>query len=251
MVERLGEMRKGRREDWERDQRLQPYWFISILYWNLTKNIYFCRPSDFPFQNLPISVSHISNSASHPKLPVFTGFSEVLAVFCLLLNYYIDWRIFIAFYTTLFTQNPEIMLPCCIKPKFPFTGGKSRALLLSKKIVHILYWDCIKLFKITYKILILVVIDTETKTIRLESLEDRDREKRERYEREWRWQFEEEEEHHHLPLLVVQLPQGTAVLLRRHEFPTRFCIKALQQWSIDVKNEVVGVAKWRIIRTIW
>ena len=29
--------------------------------------------------------------------------------------------------------------------------------------------------------------------------------------------FEEEvEEHHHLPLLVVQLPQGTAVLLRRY-----------------------------------
>ena len=29
-------------------------------------------------------------------------------------------------------------------------------------------------------------------------------------------------EHRHLPLLVVQLPQGT-------EFPTRFCSKALQQ----------------------
>ena len=37
------------------------------------------------------------------------------------------------------------------------------------------------------------------------------------------------EEHHHLPLLVVQLPQGTAVLLQRHEFLTRFCSKALQQ----------------------
>ena len=41
--------------------------------------------------------------------------------------------------------------------------------------------------------------------------------------RELRRQFEEEEkEHHHLPMLVVQLPQGTAVLLR-----------------------------WRIIRKIW
>ena len=26
-----------------------------------------------------------------------------------------------------------------------------------------------------------------------------------------------------------QLPQGTAVLLQRHDFPTRFCSKALQQ----------------------
>ena len=39
---------------------------------------------------------------------------------------------------------------------------------------------------------------------------------------------EEEEEHHHLPMLVVQLPQGTAVLLRRHEFPTRFYSIVLQ-----------------------
>ena len=37
---------------------------------------------------------------------------------------------------------------------------------------------------------------------------------------------EEEEKHHHLPLLVVQLPQGTMVLLRRHELPTRFCSKS-------------------------
>ena len=37
-----------------------------------------------------------------------------------------------------------------------------------------------------------------------------------------------------------------------HEFPTRFCSnKLLQQWSFDPENEVVGVAKWRIIRTIW
>ena len=60
-----------------------------------------------------------------------------------------------------------------------------------------------------------------------EQREDRDREKR---QKELRWQFEEdEEEHHHLPLLVVQLPQGTAILFRRHEFPTRFCSIALQQ----------------------
>ena len=42
--------------------------------------------------------------------------------------------------------------------------------------------------------------------------------------RELRRQFEEEEEeHHHLPLLAVQLPQGTVVLLQKHcgpEFPT-------------------------------
>ena len=31
--------------------------------------------------------------------------------------------------------------------------------------------------------------------------------------RELRWQFEEEEEHQHLPLLVVQIPQGTVLLL--------------------------------------
>ena len=48
--------------------------------------------------------------------------------------------------------------------------------------------------------------------------EDRDREKRDK--RELSQEFEEE--HRHLPLLVVQLPQGT-------EFPTRFCSKALQQ----------------------
>ena len=50
-----------------------------------------------------------------------------------------------------------------------------------------------------------------------EQREDRDRDKRELSK-----QFEEEDkEHRHLPLLVVQLPQGT-------EFPTRFCSKALQ-----------------------
>ena len=35
---------------------------------------------------------------------------------------------------------------------------------------------------------------------------------------------EEDKEHRHLPLLVVQLPQGT-------EFLTRFCSKALQHSS--------------------
>ena len=43
-----------------------------------------------------------------------------------------------------------------------------------------------------------------------EQREDTDREKRERDKRELRSQFEEEE-HHRLPVLV-QLPQGTAVL---------------------------------------
>ena len=57
-----------------------------------------------------------------------------------------------------------------------------------------------------------------------------EKKKKEKETRELRRQFEEEEEeHHHLPLLVVQLPQGTAVLFRRHEFLTLFCSKALQQ----------------------
>ena len=49
--------------------------------------------------------------------------------------------------------------------------------------------------------------------IEKEQREDREREKREkiaRDKRELRRQFEEEEKHHHLPLLVVQLPQGTS-----------------------------------------
>ena len=46
----------------------------------------------------------------------------------------------------------------------------------------------------------------------MEQREDRDREKRDK--REQSKQFEEEDkEHRHLPLLVVQLPQGTAFLL--------------------------------------
>ena len=56
-----------------------------------------------------------------------------------------------------------------------------------------------------------------------EQREDRDREKRDK--RETSEQFEEEDkEHRHLPLLVVQLTQGTAFLLS-----SRFYSKALQQ----------------------
>ena len=41
-----------------------------------------------------------------------------------------------------------------------------------------------------------------------------EKERKERDKRELRRQFEEEEEEHHQsPLLVVKLPQGTAVLL--------------------------------------
>ena len=61
-------------------------------------------------------------------------------------------------------------------------------------------------------------------------------------------------------LLVVQLPQGTAVLLRRLEFPLDSAVKRsssvniLQRvWPeetsevlIRPESEVVGVAKWRI-----
>ena len=79
-----------------------------------------------------------------------------------------------------------------------------------------------------------------------EAREKEDKEKRglrkgdrERQKELRRRQFEEEkEEHHHLPQLVVQLLQDTVVLLRLHEFPTRFCSKALQH-------------RWRIIRTLW
>ena len=39
-----------------------------------------------------------------------------------------------------------------------------------------------------------------------EKIEDREREQREQFE-------EEDKEHRHLPLLVVQLPEGTAFLL--------------------------------------
>ena len=58
----------------------------------------------------------------------------------------------------------------------------------------------------------------------MEQREDRDREKREKRNRQKGVEmtiFEGGGGYHHLPLLVVQLPQGTAVLLQRHEFPTR------------------------------
>ena len=48
-------------------------------------------------------------------------------------------------------------------------------------------------------------------------MEDRERDKR-----QLRRQFEEkEEEHYHLPLLVAQLPQGTAVLLQSKDISSR------------------------------
>ena len=50
----------------------------------------------------------------------------------------------------------------------------------------------------------------------------RERGSRERIEIERK--EKETEEHHHLPVLVVQ---STAVVLRRHKFPTRFFSKAL------------------------
>ena len=59
---------------------------------------------------------------------------------------------------------------------------------------------------------------------------NRERAKRKRQKGVEKTIEEEEEEHHHyLPLLVVQLPQGTAVLFLRHEFPTIFCSKVLQK----------------------
>ena len=61
----------------------------------------------------------------------------------------------------------------------------------------------------------------------VEKLREMRKGKRERGSRE-RIEIErkekEMEEHHHLPVLVVQC---TAVLLRRHKFPTRFFSKAL------------------------
>ena len=51
--------------------------------------------------------------------------------------------------------------------------------------------------------------------------------------RELSKQFEEEDkEHRHLPLLVVQLPQGT-------EFPTRFCVTALN-FEVLVSSSRLG-----------
>ena len=51
----------------------------------------------------------------------------------------------------------------------------------------------------------------------VERLEEMRKGRRERFEKGSRERIEverkEKEEHHHLPLLVVQLPQGTAVLV--------------------------------------
>ena len=69
------------------------------------------RPSDFPFQNLPVSISYFSKFRFTAKI---ASFSEVLAVF-LPYFYRITLTGEIAFYTTLFRiVDTEIMLPCCI-----------------------------------------------------------------------------------------------------------------------------------------
>ena len=66
---------------------------------------------------------------------------------------------------------------------------------------------------------------------RRERIEKGSREKIERKEKETNGSCDDnlKRKRRNLPLLVFQLPQGTAVLLRRHEFQTRFCSKALQQ----------------------
>ena len=57
---------------------------------------------------------------------------------------------------------------------------------------------------------------------RRERIEKGSRERIEIERKETKGNQKFQEKHRHLPLLVVQLPQGT-------EFPTRFCSKALQQ----------------------
>ena len=77
-----------------------------------------------------------------------------------------------------------------------------------------------------------------------EQREDRDREKRERDKMGLRWQFEEEEEeHHHFPLLVVQLPQGTLVLLLIHEFPLDSAVKHCSSEILVSSGLVKGLAR--------
>ena len=82
------------------------------------------------------------------------------------------------------------------------------------------------------------ILGSEEKEGMVEMLGEIRKWRRERFEKGSRGKIErkekkqmgvEKEEHHYLPQLVVQLPQGTAVLLRKHEFPTRFCSKVLQQ----------------------
>ena len=82
----------------------------------------------------------------------------------------------------------------------------------------------------------------ETRKGRRESIEKGSRERIEMREKKkiqkgLRRQFEEEEEHHHFPLLV-HLPQGTAVLLRKHEFLNRFCSKSAGSGEVLVSSGV-------------
>ena len=73
------------------------------------------RPSDFPFQNLPISVSHFSKFRFRAKITSFYRFQRGYICFLTyFLSNYIDWQIFIAFYNLFRVVNTEIMLLCCI-----------------------------------------------------------------------------------------------------------------------------------------
>ena len=76
---------------------------------------------------------------------------------------------------------------------------------------------------------------------RIEQKGSRERIENRKRQSEFRCQFEEEEKHHHLPLLVVRLLQGTAALLRRHDFQTRFC----KRYIIEVLSwvHIIGRAK--------
>ena len=87
------------------------------------------------------------------------------------------------------------------------------------------------------------------------NIRGRDREKRDK--RELSLQFKEEEkEHRHLPLLVVQLPQGTAFLLSSPlDSAVKHCsseVLSREAWyrvwpketsEVLIQSEVVGVAK--------
>ena len=61
---------------------------------------------------------------------------------------------------------------------------------------------------------------------------ERRRERIEKGSRE-RIEIERKEKHRHLPLLVVQLPQGT-------EFPTRFCSNAAVNFEVLVSSSRLG-----------
>ena len=80
------------------------------------------RPSDFPLQNFPISVSRFSKFHFRAKITSFYRFRRGFSFFFALYNY-IDWQIFVAFYTLFRVVNTDIMLPCCIftvYKTFPF-----------------------------------------------------------------------------------------------------------------------------------